>query len=173
MVDATDAGSGMVVLGRIGKPRGVHGEVRVQSWTRPPRNLLDQPVWWLKGGQGWVAFDVVEARASGRGFSARLAGVEDRGSAAATLTGREIAVPRERLAAAAEDEVFWADLEGLAVVSVDGVDLGRVHYLIETGSNDVLVVRGDRERLIPFTADVVTQVDLETGRLTVDWDPEF
>ena len=74
---------------------------------------------------------------------------------------------------AGDDEFYWTDLEGLRVRNRQGVELGKVDRLFGTGSNDVMVVSGDRQRLIPFTADAVTSVDLETRVITVDWDPDF
>ena len=66
-----------------------------------------------------------------------------------------------------------AQLTGLDVVNTDGVELGKVKGLFETGANDVMIVRGDRERLIPFTRFAVVEVDLDGGKMTVDWDPDF
>ena len=81
---------------------------------------------------------------------------------------------REQLPAPAEDEYYWHDLVGLRVKTTQGMELGTVDHLIETGANDVLVVRGERERLIPFIrGQVVLQIDLAAGEIQVDWDPEF
>lgn len=103
----------------------------------------------------------------------RFAGVDDR-DAAGRLTGFELAVPRSVLEAAPAGSWYWHDLVGLAVVTVDGTPLGRVDHLIETGVHDVLVVRGERERLIPFALpQVVKNVDLDAGRIEVDWDAEY
>jgi 16S rRNA processing protein RimM len=78
------------------------------------------------------------------------------------------------LPSAGEDEYYWADLEGLRVETSEGVDLGIVDHLIETGANDVLIVRGDRERLIPFLRpSVVREIDLDASRIVVEWDPDF
>ena len=95
--------------------------------------------------------------------------------AAAALVGSEIWVARSALPMPAPGEYYWSDLEGLEVITVEGVSLGTVSHLLATGANDVLVVRNaDRERLIPFLVGrFVTEVDLEAGRITVDWDPEF
>jgi len=83
-------------------------------------------------------------------------------------------VPRSALPAAGEDEYYWSDLEGLRVETLEGVDLGTVDHLIETGANDVLIVRGDRERLIPFLRpSVVREIDLVAARIRVAWDPDF
>jgi 16S rRNA processing protein RimM len=93
---------------------------------------------------------------------------------AEALRGTEILVPREALPPPAPGEYYWVDLEGLRVVNVDGTDFGTVSHLFSTGANDVLVARGDRERLIPFVdPDYVRSVDFEAGVVTVDWDPEF
>jgi 16S rRNA processing protein RimM len=102
----------------------------------------------------------------------KLEGCDDR-DAAARLRGREVAVPRSELPANAEGEYYWSELIGLNVVSRDGAALGRVTGLLETGANPVLVVGGDRERLIPFVEAVVVKVDVAGGRLTVDWGTDF
>jgi 16S rRNA processing protein RimM len=86
----------------------------------------------------------------------------------------DIAVQREQLPALESGEYYWTDLQGLRVVNLEGVELGVVSHLFETGANDVLVVRGERERLIPYTTgEAIQEVDLDHGQITVDWDPEF
>lgn len=88
--------------------------------------------------------------------------------------GCEIGIRPEQMPATGPGEYYWRDLEGLEVVNLQGERLGRVDHLLETGANDVLVVVGERERLIPFvSAQVVTEVDLETGLIRVDWDKDF
>jgi 16S rRNA processing protein RimM len=162
-----------VVVGRITRAHGVRGWVRIQSWTAPPENLLGYRPWLLREGDGWRALAVDEVDRQPKGLIARLGGVDDR-DAADALAGREIAVPRHCLPAAEDDEYYWFDLIGLEVRTPDGRELGRIERLLETGANDVLVVRGeDRERLVPFIESVVREVDLEAGRLIADWDPDF
>jgi 16S rRNA processing protein RimM len=120
-------------------------------------------------------FEVAAAQGheQGKGMVAKLPGCDDR-DAAAKLVGATIRVPRSALPKAKRGEYYWTDLEGLDVVTVEGVDLGKVSHLFATGANDVLVVHGERERLIPFvTGQFVKEVDLKSGRITVDWDPEF
>lgn len=161
-----------VILGRVTGLFGVRGWVKVFSETVPRTNILDYPVWYLKRSGGWREYGLEEGHPQGKGIVARLAGCDDRDQAA-LLTGSEIAVPREQLPQAGEDEYYWTDLEGLRVSNLQGADLGRVDHLFETGSNDVMVVRGDRQRLIPFIGSVVRRVDLDEGSIVVDWDPEF
>jgi len=116
---------------------------------------------------------LVEGRPQGAAVVARLEGVEDRDQAIA-LKGTRILVPRQCFPEASPGTYYWADLIGLDVVTVAGVALGKVRGLLETGANDVLDVKGDRDRLIPFVVgEFVKNVDLAESRITVDWDPEF
>ncbi len=90
------------------------------------------------------------------------------------MIGCEIGIPRDELPATQPDEYYWHDLQGLTVVTLAGERLGTVDHLIETGANDVLVVEGDRERLIPFVmGQVIVGVDLDKGEIRVDWDKDF
>ncbi len=161
-----------IVLGRVSGLFGVRGWVKVYSDTSPRENILSYPVWYLKRSGRWVKYGVREGRAQGRGIVASLERCSDRDQAA-ELVGADIGVPRDLLPAAPPGEYYWIDLEGLQVVTRDGVELGRVERLFQTGANDVMVVLGERERLIPFTDGVIGEVDLQQGRLIVGWDPEF
>ncbi|MCB1758966.1 MAG: ribosome maturation factor RimM [Gammaproteobacteria bacterium] len=161
-----------VILGRISGLFGVRGWVKVFSDTAPRSNILNYPVWQLRLAGEWRAFKLLEGRAQGKGVVALLEGFEDRDQAA-VLVDAEIAVDRAQLPEAVEGEYYWTDLEGLTVSNAEGVDLGRVAELFSTGANDVMVVKGERERLIPFIAGTVIDVDRERGEISVNWDPEF
>jgi len=162
-----------VILGRIAGVYGVRGWVRVVSETKPKDNIFDYNPWLINLDGSWQSIEVIEGKPHGKGLVAHLAGYEDR-DLARKLVGAEIAIERERLPAAAEGEYYWADLVGLKVITLDGTELGVVDHLLETGANDVLVVQGERERLIPFVqGQYVREVDLGAGLIRVDWDPEF
>ena len=133
--------------------------------------ILQYQPWLL--GENKKPVRIADGRLQGKGLAVLLPGFEDR-EQAATLVGLQIFVRREQLPATAKDEYYWSDLEGLEVRTTAGVVLGRVMRLMETGANDVLVVRGNREHLVPFVqGQYVTRVDLEAGEIEVDWDPEF
>jgi 16S rRNA processing protein RimM len=103
----------------------------------------------------------------------QLAGYDDR-DAAAVLSGTEIGVYRSQLPAPDTDEYYWSDLVGLQVLTTQDKLLGVVDHLIETGANDVLVIHGERECLVPFIRhQVIKSVDLDAGVIRVDWDPDF
>ena len=162
-----------VILGRVIGPHGVNGWIKVLSYTEPRENILEFARWQLCSEDGWRAFSLGQGRAHGGRVLAKLEAVGDR-DAAAALAGAEIAVMRSDLPATEEGEYYWSDLEGLSVRNLAGRELGRVAYLFATGANDVMVVRGERERLLPFVqGTVVREVDLTSGEIRVDWDAEF
>ena len=133
--------------------------------------ILQYQPWLL--GEDKKPVKIVDGRKQGKGIAALLPGFEDR-EQAATLIGTQIFVGRDQMPATGKDEYYWSDLEGLEVKTINGELLGRVEKLMETGANDVLVIRGNREHLVPFIqGQYVTRVDLEEGMIEVDWDPEF
>ena len=162
-----------LTVGKIVGLHGVGGWVKIESYTQPRMAIFAYRPWrlTLHGSE----FEVASAQGheQGKGMVAKLAHCDDR-DAAAKLVGAQIRVPRSALPKPKRGEVYWADLEGLDVVTVEGAPLGKVSHLFATGANDVLVVHGERERLIPYvTGQFVKEVDLQAGRITVDWDPDF
>ena len=159
-----------MVLGRIDGLFGVKGWVKVYSYTEPREAVLDYKDWLLSRDGRWQRVVLAEGKRHGKAVIARLEGIEDR-DAAAELTGSDIGVDRDALPNPGEGHYYWADLEGLTVVHKDGTELGRVAYLMATGANDVLVVDGPSERLIPFVpGDVILDVDIAAGVIRVDWE---
>jgi 16S rRNA processing protein RimM len=162
----------VIQLGEITGAHGVKGWVRVQSFTDPKSNLLGYGTWLLDRGGEWQSVAVEAARESGRRLIAKLANIEDR-DAAAGLAGTAIGVRRSSMPAPAPNEYYWADLEGLAVRNLGGHVLGTVDRLVATGANDVLVLAGDDQKMIPFESAIVRSVDFGTGEIIVDWDPGY
>ncbi|HFD92374.1 MAG TPA: ribosome maturation factor RimM [Gammaproteobacteria bacterium] len=159
-----------VVVGRVSGIYGVKGWVKVFSYTEPRENILKYSPWMVCRGGQWRPLALKMGRRQGSGIIAHLEGYDDRDQARA-LMGADIAVRRDQLADAGPGEYYWVDLIGLRVKTLQGEDLGRVDHLLETGANDVLVVRGKEEILIPYVRDdVVTGIDLEAGVMTVDWE---
>jgi 16S rRNA processing protein RimM len=164
-----------VLVGRIVGLYGVQGWLKIESWTEPRTQIFKYQPWLLEKAPGEVTEVAgITGRPQGKGLICQLPGVDGR-DAAAALVGQDIHVARELLPPPGRDEYYWVDLEGLEVVTTEGVPLGRVSHLFATGANDVVVVRdGTRERLVPFVQGTyVRSVDLSGGRMVVDWDPEF
>ena len=162
----------MVVMGRVRAPFGIKGWVKIQPFTQEVDGLIGYRSWWLNRAGSWNACRVAEVSVHHATIVARFEGCEDR-EAAAKFTGADVAIPRAELPATAQGEFYWADLVGAEVSNRGGESLGKVATLLETGANPVLVLEGDRERLVPFIADVVLEVDVGNRRVVVDWDRDF
>lgn len=168
----------LIVVGRVAGLFGVRGWLKIVSYTAPVENILHYRPWYLRAAGAtadspWVEQAVAEGRHQGKGVVVRFETHHDR-DAAQRVLGAEIAVSRDQLPALDAGEYYWADLVGLKVVTLEGVELGVVDHLMETGANDVLVVKGERERLIPYIpGEVVREVNRAQAVLRVDWDPEF
>ncbi len=174
---AQDSNEELVALGKISGVFGVKGWVKVHSYTDPREKIIEYGTWQLKHQGQWQTVQLEGGQRQGKTVVAKLAGLDDRDEAM-LYRGDEIAIYRNQLEQLVEGEYYWHQLEGLRVVTIDGVELGTVDHLLETGANDVLVVRGGedgkKERLIPYTVGhAVTEVDLASQLITVDWDPEF
>jgi len=173
-MNAPDTGQRMITVGRLHGAFGVRGEVKLESFTDPLRAIAKYEPWILRDVRGVErSCEGVRVREGVKGLIATLPGIEDK-DAADALRGVDVLVPRSALPPAAAGEYYWVDLEGLRVVNVEGVDFGTVSHLFSTGANDVLVARGERERMIPFVQpDFIRSVDFDDGVVTVDWDPDF
>jgi 16S rRNA processing protein RimM len=162
----------MVVMGRVAAPHGVRGWLKINTFTETPETLAGFPIWWLAGATGWQEHRVAEAEVRGNTLLAKFAGVGDR-EQAQRLSGHQVAVPREALPEPDAGTFYWADLVGLRVVNLQGEQLGTIDGLVETGANDVIVVKGERERLIPCLGHVLLEVDVEAGEVRVDWGLDY
>lgn len=178
----SDAPSATLVVGQLAGVFGVKGWVKVRSFTQPEENILDYGPWRLRTSSGVRTFEVDAYNLRPQGLVVHFKGVDDRDVAA--LLGRaEIEVDKAELPELTDGEYYWHQLIGLKVVAEDtGGDclLGRIADMMETGANDVMVIRpvegslDDRERLVPYVPGIyVTRVDLTAGEVRVNWDPEF
>jgi 16S rRNA processing protein RimM len=166
-----DNDGGAVVLGRIGAPFGVQGWVKVNSFTDPPEGIVNYSSWELvRAGQA-ERRAVLDWKRAGRQVAVRLEGVGSR-EAAQALTGCDVRVDRSELPPTAPGEFYWHDLMGLEAFCPDGTPLGRVAGVMELPAHPVLVLRGDRERLVPLVPERLVAVDLVAGRVTLDWHPD-
>ena len=162
-----------ILLGRVTGLYGVKGWIKVHSHTHPREHIVNFGRWTLRRGDEHAPMDVEHGRLQGRTVVAKLLGIDDRDQAR-RLIGAEIVIERGDLPPCEPGEYYWADLEGLAVRTAAGDDLGRIDYLFSTGAHDILVVAGERQRLIPFVKQrIVREIDLDRGLIVVDWDPDY
>ncbi|MDY7025871.1 MAG: ribosome maturation factor RimM [Pseudomonadota bacterium] len=169
-----------IVIGKLTSAYGIKGWLKAFSYTEPTDNLFSYSPWWVGFSTDQVqSMDVTSHQKQGKLFHVHLKQCSDRNQAEA-LKGAFIYAKAQDLAALPEGDFYWRDLEGLNIQTPSGQLLGKVAYLIETGSNDVLVIKptpssiDSRERMIPYLPEQFDlQVDLELAMITVDWDPEF
>lgn len=168
----TEESNDLVIMGRVVAPYGVLGWVKIHPDTEYIDSLFDYETWWLgKEGQ-WQSYQIEAAKVHNDVLVVKFKGVGDR-DAAFALKGKLVSVPRSEFPETDEDEYYWSDLIGLAVKNQQDVDFGKVTDVFETGANDVLVVKGDKERLIPFTNQTVLNVDLSAKTMLVDWEADW
>ena len=161
-----------ICVGHITGAQGVKGLVKVFSNTSPRENIVNYSPWLVEIDDQLKAVEV-NGRLQGRNVVARLTGVDDRDQASEWI-GRKIYILPEQLPKLGEGDFYWSQLIGMEVESLKADALGTIESMMETGANDVMVVKGDRERLIPFVMDdVVKEVDLASRRVVVDWQPDY
>lgn len=166
--DPPDTGEPLVELGPIVNIHGIRGELRLLPHNPESDAAVEGASLVLLHSDGRRETRRVRgARRHKRFVLLQLAGVDD-ATAAETLVGCTVAVPRAALPPVEEDAVYHADLIGCAVTTTAGEPLGTVREMLVTGSNDVCVVRdGQREVLVPMVADVIDEIDLAHRRLVV------
>ncbi|HTJ19964.1 MAG TPA: ribosome maturation factor RimM [Steroidobacteraceae bacterium] len=161
-----------VVLGQVGGAFGVQGWVRIQSYTDPPANILKYERWQLGRAGQWREVEVEDGKVTAKGVLAKLVGVETPEDAR-LATGSEIAVTREELPKPAPGEYYWSDLEGLAAFGQNDQPLGRIEEFRATPAGTVVVIRGERQHWVPFVKERIVSVDLDAGRVVLDWDADW
>jgi len=163
-----------IVVGRIVGVFGVRGWCKVFSHSRPREQILSYKQWHIGQDKNRQVVTLQEGKVHGEAIIVKLDGIDDRDQAAA-LKGSHIWIMPSQLDQLESNEYYWRQLIGLEVIDQAGVLLGKVDGLIETGANDVLLVKaGKQEHLIPFIMDqVVTKIDIETGQMSVDWDIDY
>jgi len=183
-IEAAELPADAIEVGRIADAWGVKGWFKVLPHSADPQALFSSKRWYLQPSErgaktfsGTVLLRVREAKEHSDTVVARADEVDDRAGAEA-LRGARIFIPRSSFPTADKDEYYWVDLLGLDVVNREGLALGRVKDLLSTGPQTVLVLEYEEggealERLLPFVAAYVDQVDLPGRKITVDWQPDY
>ena len=159
-----------LLVGAVGSTYGIKGWLKIISYTATIPKILEYNPWYIEDRDGWKLYKVEEGKIHGKGIIAKLNGYNNP-ETAKLLSGKKISILRSQLPLLKKDEYYWSQLKGLTVIDQHGENLGKVIYLLETGSNDVLVVKGTKEHAIPYLpGEVVTEVNLEKGEVHVNWE---
>lgn len=168
----------LIVLGKIVSVHGLQGAVKIYSFTDPIDNILDYKIWILRNADKAFTVKLEYGRLQGKTIVAQLENSTDRDEAK-SLVDFEICIPFDQLPVLDTSEYYWHQLLGLKIINLQGQLLGSIDHLLETGANDVLVVKpctgsiDDKERLLPYIDSCVLSIDLTAGEVKVDWDAEF
>lgn len=163
----------IVVLGQFGSAHGIRGQIKVYSFTDPVENILNYQPWLVKFGQTWQQVSYIRAEKSPKFYSVLLENCKDRNTVE-QYKNCKIGILKSQLKKLDEQDFYWHELIGMSVVTTEDLVLGKVVDMLETGSNDVLVVNGEKRHLIPYILDdFIVQINREGRKITVDWDPEF
>ncbi|ASK27738.1 ribosome maturation factor RimM [Neisseria chenwenguii] len=162
-----------VAMGYIKGVFGIKGWLKIAADTEYTDSLLDYPEWHLSKDGKTLTVTLESGKIAGGELQVKFEGIDDRDQAFA-LRGYTIEIPREAFEPAEEDEYYWADLVGMTVSNKDGVVLGKVNSLMDTGAHDVLVIDGGHGRkLIPFVSYYIETVDTENRTITADWGLDY
>lgn len=176
MATNTNLPDNLRVVGKIGAPFGVRGWLKLHSFTDPISNILDYKPWYIDIANNWSETGVLAGRLHGKGLVVQLQGVTDRDKAL-EYRGLQIAIPSTVFPELDADEVYWSELMGMDVLNGQGVDIGRIEDVFETGANDVIVVRSPRQHepvLIPYVLDhYILSIDKVKRIVTVDWQDDY
>lgn len=168
----TETQSKYIIVGKIGATYGIMGWLKIQTFTEFGENILEYAPWYLSGSdnQDFEEITIEDGKPHGNAFIAKFPNINTP-EEARLFTGKTINIKRSQLPELSKDEYYWSDLVGLTVKNQHGEVLGTVSYLIETGANDVLVIKGDKEHAIPYLpGSVVLSVDLTKKEIIVDWE---
>lgn len=162
-----------LIIGKLGAPFGTQGWIKVNSFTEPQENIFQYKPWQFYVNGRWAVIPIKASRVHANPLIIQLENCLTP-DAARLYTGVKIGVDATALLPLPQGEYYWSQLMGLQVFTPTGIPLGTVDHLMETGSNDVLVVIGDKTHCIPYLVNqVVLEVDLAANKMIVDWDPEF
>jgi len=165
--------SGWLKLGKISGVFGVKGWLKIYANTDKKEDILSYKPWYVERNKVRQPVKIKAGKPHGKTIIVLFEGIDDRNEAERWV-GCDIYMSSDQLPTLKKNEYYWSDLIGLNVVSLNGDDYGTIDHMLETGANDVIVVKGERERLIPFVLEqVVKSVDLNDGKMLVDWDADF
>lgn len=158
-----------IIIGRFGSTYGIKGWIKIISFTDPKEKILQYKPWWIEKNHRWQQIYIEDSKWHGKDIIVKLHDINDCDQAK-TYTNIDINIQHDQLPKLPKGEYYWSDLKGLTVIDKSDKKLGVVDHLMETGSNDVLVIKNGKQHLIPYIDDVIIEVDLKKKIIKVDWE---
>ena len=161
-----------LLVGKINGFFGVQGWVKIFSYTKPRKNILEYQPWYFLDNETYKVIEITSGREQSKTIVAQVKGINNRDEAL-QLIGKDLYINKDRLPEIDNDAHYWHELTGFRVINKNEVDLGIVDYLVDTGSNHVLVTKGETEHWIPYIEPFLVSVDKHKKVISVDWDENF
>ena len=161
-----------LLVGKINGFFGLQGWVKVFSYTNPRANILNYSPWSIKVDGNFQSIDITSGREQSKTIVAHIKGIDNREDSQKFI-GQDIYINKEQLPELTQGEYYWHELIGFDVINKDEERLGTVDYFVETGANDVLVVKGKKEYWIPYIKPFLVSIDSKNNKILVDWDKDF
>jgi 16S rRNA processing protein RimM len=161
-----------LLIGQINGLFGVQGWVKLFSYAHPRKNILSYQPWHIKVDGVWTTLDIVKGREQGKTIVAQLKDVDDREDSRRYI-GVELYIEKSQLPQLAQGEYYWDELTGLEVINNQGIVLGTISYMVDTGANNVMVVNGKKEHWVPYIEPFLISIDMDKRQILVDWDEDF
>ena len=172
MTTPVSASDRIVILGTIAGTFGVKGWVKIKSHTEPVDNILCYDGWQMGRTGNWTLVKIEDARVTDKGVLAKLEGIESPEEARLKV-GLDVGVWRSEMPPPEPGEYYLSDLEGIDAMSTTGERLGRVDHFRTTPGGTLMVVQGEQEHWIPFVKDRIVKVELDAGRIVLDWSADW
>ena len=161
-----------LLVGKINGFFGVQGWVKIFSYTKPRKNILEYQPWYFLDNETYKVIEITSGREQSKTIVAQVKGINNRDEAV-QLIGKDLYINKDQLPELDNDAHYWHELTGFRVNNKNEVDLGIVDYLVDTGSNHVLVTKGETEHWIPYIEPFLVSVDKHKKVISVDWDENF
>lgn len=172
MADSASVTPPLVLVAKLGRTHGVRGALKLHPFTEDPSSILDFKQWFMRlPRREWQPIRDFSLRPLGKGFLIHfkhLTNPED----AQRYVNAELAVPRTELPNS-DEAPYWIDLIGVHVRNTNGVEFGQIQEIMETGANDVMVIKGKQEHLVPYLKQVIVSLDLPNKQMVVDWGADW
>ena len=161
-----------LLVGKINGFFGVHGWVKIFSYTAPRKNILEYQPWYFIDDGAYKPIEMTTGREQSKTIVAHVKGIDSKDQAV-QLIGKSLYIDKDQLPQLDDNEHYWHELVGFRVINKDGIDLGVADYLVDTGSNNVLVIKGNKEHWIPYIEPYLVSIDKQNRVINVDWDENF
>ncbi len=149
--------NGRILIGKISGCFGVKGWLKIFSYSNPRDNITTYKSWIIDD----KVFESVQTKKQGKLIIAKLVGIDDKDTVL-SMIGQKIEIDTQQLVQLDNNEFYWRDLIGLDVSNTKGISFGTLESILETGAHDVIFIKGNRQRVIPFLmGDIVIEVNLE------------